>query len=132
MSDSDTVRRFYAAVSRRDLPGLLQEIAPSIDFDPVLGILYREHRYHGLDGITRWYEEVCRSWDSFEVRVEDTVDAGDHLVAFLRLVAQGGKESLDAQIAIDCRFTGGRISSIVGREAWDAAEELGVEPPEPG
>lgn len=132
MSRPDVVRRFYAAFTRRDLPALLDLLHPEVDFDPLLGILYSEHHYHGIDGMTRCYEELSRDWDSFEMQVEDAFDVDDHVVAFLHLIGRHGAQSLDAEIAVDCRFTGDRISSFVGREAWDAAEELGVRHPGSG
>ncbi len=130
-SRTDIVRRYHAAFTRRDLPTLLELLHPDVVFDPVLGILYSEHRYHGIDGMTRCYEELARDWDSFEILVEDAFDVDDHVVAFLHLIAHRGEESLDAQIATECRFTGERISSFVGREAWEVAEEIGVRHPAP-
>jgi ketosteroid isomerase-like protein len=129
MSRSDAVRRFYAAVTARDLPALLDTLDPEVDFEPVLGILYAEHVYHGHEGMTRWYEELTAAWGSLEMTVLDTVELEDRVVAFLQLAAHRGDETLDAQIAVDCRFRGGRISSFVGRDAWAAAEELGVPAP---
>jgi ketosteroid isomerase-like protein len=123
---TDVVRRYYSAFDERDLPALLDVVDPGIVFEPVLGILFSRHVYRGHEGIARWYEELDTEWESFEIQVGDTVEAGDGVIAFLRLVAHRGEESLDAQIAVECHFRGERISSIVGREAWDAADQLGV------
>jgi ketosteroid isomerase-like protein len=132
MSRSDVVRRFYAAFTARDLPALLDTLDPEVDFRPVLGVLYSQHAYHGRDGMTRWYEELATDWDSFEMLVEEAVDAGDRVVAFVRMVARRGEQTLEAEIGVECRFAGERISSFVGRDAWDAAEEVGIQRPGPG
>lgn len=132
MRESDVVRRFYAAFGDCDLVALLDVSHPDITFEPVLGVLFSRHVYRGHAGITQWYEELHADWDSFEIPVEDAVDAGDHVVAFLRLIARRGEETLDARIAVECHFASELISSIVGREAWEAAEELGLEGPPGG
>jgi ketosteroid isomerase-like protein len=123
---TEVVRRYYSAFGERDLPALLDVVDPGIVFEPVLGILFSRHAYRGREGIARWYEELVTEWESFEIQVGDIVEAGDGVIAFLRLVARDGEESMDAQIAVECHFEGERISSIVGREAWDVADQLGV------
>jgi ketosteroid isomerase-like protein len=129
MRRTDVVRRYYSAFCERDLPALLDVVDPGIAFEPVLGILFSRHVYRGHEGITRWYEELDTGWESFQIEVEDAIEAGDGVIAFLRLVARRGDESMDAEIAVECHFEGERISSIVGREAWDVADELGLPPP---
>ena len=127
---ADVVRRFYAAFTERDVPGLLATLDPDIDFEPVLGVLYAQHRYHGHHEMRRWCEELAAEWESFETTVESAVERGDgSVVAFLRLVARREERSLEADIAVECDFAGDRISSITGRDAWEVAEELSVPPP---
>jgi ketosteroid isomerase-like protein len=129
MSRSDVVRRYHTAMTERDLPGALDTLEPDIDLEPLLGVLYAEHVYHGHEGITRWHEEILASWDFFGMTVRDTVELEDRVVAFLHLAAHRGEETLDALIAVECRFRGERIRSFVGRDAWDVAEELGLPAP---
>jgi ketosteroid isomerase-like protein len=125
VSRSDVVRRYYAAYQARDLPAMLETLDPEVRFEPVLGILFSEHVYAGHAGISRWYDELEAAWDSFEIRVLDVVDTGARVVAFLSLVAHRGEDSMEAEIGVECRFEGERISSIVGRDAWEVAAELG-------
>ena len=129
MSRADVVRRFYAAVTARDLTAALDTLDPQLQFEPVLGILYREHVYRGHDGITSWYAELVEQWDSFDAIVEDAFDVDGGVTVFLHLAAQRGDERLDAEIAVECAFAGDRILRITGRDAWEVAEELGVPPP---
>lgn len=126
---TDVVRRFYAAFTGCDLPAMLETLDPGIVFEPVLGVLYSRHVYERIDGMTRWYEELHDDWDSFEMDVEDAVDDGDRVIAFVRLVAHRGDQSLEAEVGVECRFEGDRIVSFVGRDAWAVAEELGVPGP---
>jgi ketosteroid isomerase-like protein len=129
VSRSEVVRRYYAAYGARDLPAMLATLDPAIRFEPVLGVLFREHAYVGYEGITRWWEEFDTTWDAFEIRVVDVVDARDRLVAFLHLVGHRGEDSMEAEIAVECRFEGELISSIVGRDAWEVAAELAIPRP---
>jgi ketosteroid isomerase-like protein len=126
MSRPDVVRRFYAAFSAGDLETVLDTLDPDIAFEPVLGILYDRHVFEGLEGMTQWFEALQREWDAFQTDVENAVEVGDHVIAFVRLVGRRGEERLEAEIAVECRFNGDRIRSFVGRDAWEAAEELGM------
>ena len=129
MSRSDVVRRYHRAMTEHDLPAALELLDPDVRFEPLLGVLYAEHVYHGHEGITRWYEEILADWDAFGMTVRDTVELEDRVVAFLHLAAHRGDETLDALIAVDCRFSGERLLSLAGRDAWEVAEELGLPAP---
>ncbi len=121
---ADLVRRFYSAFSAGDLSAVLDTVDPDVEFEPVLGILYSRHVFHGREGIADWYGELRSDWDAFEITVENTFDKTDHLVAMLHLVAHRGEERLDADIAIEARFSGDRIKAVLGRDAGEVADEL--------
>ncbi len=129
MSRSDVVRQYHSAITEHDLPAALEHLDPDVSFEPLLGVLYAEHVYRGHAGITRWYEEILAGWDAFAMTVRDTVELEDRVIAFLALAAHRGDETLDALIAVDCRFHGERLRSLVGRDAWAASEELGLPAP---
>ena len=120
---------YHRAMTDGDLRAALADLEPDVSFEPLLGVLYAEHVYHGHEGITRWYAEVVADWDSFAMTVRDTVEVEDRVVAFLHLAAHRGDETLDALIGVDCRFRGERLLSLAGRDAWEAAEELGLPAP---
>jgi ketosteroid isomerase-like protein len=127
---TDVVRRFYAAFSERDVPGVLAALDPDVVFEPVLGVLYNQHTYRGHQEIRRWCEEFAAEWDSFDTTVENAIETRGGVVAFVHLVARRGERSLDADIAVECTFSAaGRIISLTGRDAWEVAEELSVPPP---
>jgi ketosteroid isomerase-like protein len=123
------VRRFYAAFTERDVPALLDTLDPEIDFEPILGILYSQHVYHGHDEMTRWCEETAAQWESFDTTVENAIEVGGGVTAFLHLAARSGDERLEADIAVECAFAGDRISRVTGRDAWEVADELRLPPP---
>jgi ketosteroid isomerase-like protein len=128
-SHTDVVRRFYAAFPERDLAALLDTLDPGIEFEPILGVLYSQHVYRGHAEMRRWCEETAAQWESFETAVENIVEVGDGVTVFLHLTARRGDERLEADIAAECAFAGNRLSRVTGRDAWEAAAELGVAPP---
>jgi ketosteroid isomerase-like protein len=123
-ADVQAVRRFYAAWTDGDLPAMLDEVAPDVQAQPVLGLLYERPAYRGHGGISRWFEETEELWEGFEAHVEETREADDVVIAFIRLVAHQGGRSSDARIGVVCRFRGGKIVSFVGRDSEELAEEL--------
>jgi ketosteroid isomerase-like protein len=122
----DAVRRFYAAWSAGDLGGMLAEVSPDVEAQPVLGLLYERPSYKGHSGMRRWFEEVEELWDGFDAEVEATHEVDGAVVGFLRLVATTRGRSSDARIAVVCRFRGGKILSFRGRDRDEVVEELGL------
>ena len=126
VSDVDALRRFYAAWTLGDLPGMLAEVDADVEAQPVLGLLYERPSYRGHSGISRWFEEVEDLWDAFEVQVESTHEIDGAVVGFLRLVAYTRNRESDARIAVICRFRDGKILSFRGRDRDEMLEELGL------
>jgi ketosteroid isomerase-like protein len=122
--ETDAVRRFYAAWSAGDLRGMLAEVDPDVEAQPVLGLLYERPSYRGHSGITRWFEEVDDLWDGFEIEVERTHEVDGAVIGFLRLVAHTRGRSSDARIAVICRFRDGKVLSFRGRDRDEVIEEL--------
>ena len=127
-TEVEAVRRFYAAWTAGDLPAMLAQVHPNVEAQPVLGLLYERPNYRGHGGISRWFDEVDELWDDFEAHVESTHDVDGAVVAFLRLVAHTRGRQSDAHIAVVCRFRGGKILSLRGRDRDEVIEELGIRP----
>jgi ketosteroid isomerase-like protein len=121
--DVDAVRRFYAAWTAGDLPGMLEVVDPEVEAQPVLGLLYERPSYRGHGGISRWFEEVDDLWDDFEAHVEATHEVDGAMIGFLRLVAHSGGRSSDARIAVIITFRDGKILSFRGRDREELIEE---------
>jgi ketosteroid isomerase-like protein len=120
------VRRFYEAWSADDIDGVLAVVHADIEFRPILGMLYERSGYEGRDGMADHLRELHAGWDTFETEVELTREVDDMLVAFVKMTATRNAQVYDARIAVDVRFRDGLIVSFVGRDVWDAAEELGI------
>jgi uncharacterized protein len=83
----EIVRRCYDAYVRGDLDSALAAFDPEIeiyDHDiPDSG------EYRGLDGLLRWQDDWAASWDSWRWEPEEFIDAGERVVAALRVYAKG-------------------------------------------
>jgi ketosteroid isomerase-like protein len=123
---SGLVRRFYEAWSDNDVDGVLAVCHPDIDFQPILGVLYEQEGFHGHAGMTQHLRDLRARWDDFRADVELTREVGDGLVAFVCLTGTRAGISYDARIAAEVGFRDGLISSFVGRDRLETAEELDI------
>ena len=70
--------------------------------------------YVGHDGVVAWLADFAESWSSFELDVERFVDAGDRIVALLRLRAVGAASgvALDRGDALVWTFRDGQMTRM--------------------
>jgi ketosteroid isomerase-like protein len=91
----EIVRRSYDAYVRGDLESALAAFDPEIeiyDHDiPDSG------EYRGLDGLERWAADWEASWASWRWEPEQFIDAGDRVVAVLRVHAKGRGSGVDVE-----------------------------------
>jgi ketosteroid isomerase-like protein len=120
------VRRFYEAWSVNDVDGVLATVHPDIEFRPILGVLYERDGFHGREEMAEHVRELHERWDDFTAEVELIREAEGGLVAFVCLTGSRDGRSFDARIAVDVRFRDGLIVSFVGRDVYEAAEELDI------
>jgi len=123
--EKDAVRRFYSAWSRGDLDGMLAEADAAFEAHPTLGVLYERSSYHGHDGIRAWFGEVAERWQAFDPAVLELIERDGRVIAFIHLTATRRDQPFDARIAVIHELRDGRIVSLVGRDLWEVAEELG-------
>ena len=126
MDRAALVRRFYEAWSVNDVDGVLSVVHPDIDFVPILGVLYEQEGFHGHAEMAEHVRLLHERWDEFTADVELTREVEGGLIAFVCLTGTRDGRSFDARIAVDVRFRDGLIASFVGRDVWEAAEELDI------
>ena len=95
------VRQFYEAqneaFNERDFRADLWDPAVEVDMsrrsmDPEI--------YRGLDEVRRFTEDIVASFGSYEVVVEDVLDAGEKLVAMLVMRGQGALSGVAVEVAV--------------------------------
>ena len=89
------VSRSYDAFGRGDPEAALAAFDPEIeayDHDiPDAG------EYRGFEGLMRWQADWERSWESWRWVPEEFIEAGDRVVAILRVHAKGRQSGLEVE-----------------------------------
>jgi uncharacterized protein len=91
----EIVRRSYDAYARGDLEAALAALDAEIethDHDiPDAG------DYRGIEGLLQWQADWEAGWASWRWEPEEFIDAGDRVVAILRLHAKGRGSGVDVE-----------------------------------
>ena len=91
----ELVRGFFEAYLRGDLETALAGFDPKVeiyDHDiPDAG------EYRGLEGLLRWQDDWEREWESWRWDPEEYIDAGERVVAVLRVYAKGRQSGVDVE-----------------------------------
>jgi ketosteroid isomerase-like protein len=94
--DVEIVRASYQAFNTGDMAGALAAVDPGIeivDHD----IPDATESYRGLDGLMRWQADWEASWASWRWEPDEFIDAGDRVVAVLRVYATGRESGVDVE-----------------------------------
>jgi len=103
----DAVRSAYEYLNRGDAESLAEMCADDFRMDMTERV-FNPDIYKGSDGVRRFLEGVRDAWESYHWSVEETLVAGDGVVAMLHCQAQGHKGSprVDWHVAWLWRFEG--------------------------
>jgi uncharacterized protein len=105
----EIVQRVYQLFERRDIEGVLGLVAE--DFELRLPDIYPEgpETFRGRDGMRRWLAMVQDIWGEWHFEVERLVDAGEQVLALVRIVAEGSASGAPVQREV------GHVWSVRGR-----------------
>ena len=85
---TDTVRAFYAALGRGDVPGLLDLLHPDLHWTEAKGFPYYSGTWRRpRDVLDKLIVPLMRDWDGFSAVADDFIAEGDRVVS---LGAYGG------------------------------------------
>jgi ketosteroid isomerase-like protein len=65
-SAKEIAERGFAALSQRDLDGVLEVLDPEVELVPLISGP-DDRIYHGHDGARRWLEEIWAAWKGYRV-----------------------------------------------------------------
>jgi uncharacterized protein len=97
----EIVRAILEAFNRGDMRGFLEMCDPDIEWDLSQRLVDPE-TYHGHRGVEKFFEQQLEAWEEVpRMEAEDLIDAGDQVVAFVRVHGRGrgSGAAVDARIA---------------------------------
>jgi ketosteroid isomerase-like protein len=128
------VRSVFDALADRDLDGLLRCFDVGAMFEP-LSTSVRERdpsEALGHTGLRRYFDDLTATWDRFEVAIEETREAGDHVAALghIRAVSVEAGFDSDDPVGFVWRLRDGLIvwgkTYRTPEEALGALDELSI------
>jgi ketosteroid isomerase-like protein len=121
------VRRFIDAFNRGDLDAMLEDLAPSFEFD-LSRAVGPSHGVYGIDQVPKLFEDLSQLWESNRYEVDEFFEAGEYVVApftnYLR-----GRDGIEVQARAAFLWTirdGSAIRSCFYQERDEALEAAGV------
>jgi ketosteroid isomerase-like protein len=126
------VRRVYDALAHpgEDITALWH---PDVEFDvsrDIWGAVVGGGHYRGIDGVRAWMLDLYAAWEQMDIEVEELIDAGDKVVAVIRVTGRGRVSGIEIEYSPAGVWTirDGRIVRVVWFVARDdALEAAGVE-----
>jgi ketosteroid isomerase-like protein len=98
----EVVRRLFAAFQgvdvasfERRLEGVREIIDPEVVWVAAPQSLLASEEYRGYDGVRRFWTQFLSAWDEYGVQVDELIDAGDQVVAVLRLSGRTNELEVD-------------------------------------
>ncbi len=112
---ADIVREVFAAVSRRDVDGVIALTDPDGEFWPV-GTAEQTGRtepYRGPDGVREYFADIGAVWEEFLLEPGDLRVAAGGVVSFgtVRVRAVGDAEAVTIPVIWVFKLRGGKVLS---------------------
>lgn len=81
MSTITTVRRFYDALAKGDVPGLIKSLHPQLEWTEAEGFPYYSGTWrHPQDVVDKLLAPIMRDWDNFAATPHDFIAEGKRVV----------------------------------------------------
>jgi ketosteroid isomerase-like protein len=124
----EIARRAYESFTVGNLSWLAEFQAPEIEIDLTRNV-FNPQVIRGYEGIQRWLDELNEVWEDFRFEIEELIDAGDEVVAVVRLVGKGRGSGVpvDQRDIHVVKLRDGRAVHItVYRDRAEALEAVGL------
>ncbi|MEK6327437.1 MAG: nuclear transport factor 2 family protein [Actinomycetota bacterium] len=126
----ETVRRLYGLWPDRDFSSAEEVVHPDAVFD-VSRNVFNPGVYRGIDGFLRFIEQVDEMWGNFQFEPEELIDAGDNVVAAIRISGKGRESGVEVemQLFVIWTFREGKVLRYTGgyRDRSEALEAAGLQ-----
>lgn len=118
------VRTFFDLAAARDFNGMTDCLDPNVVWFGTRGGLDEQQIVRGPDAWIEYMHEIETPWQRFDFAVEQLIDVGDTIVAFLRETARARHADLDVQSETAVIFKVSRQKIIEARGYLDREEAL--------
>lgn len=115
----EVVGRLFAAFQSVDVGNFerrfdeVREIFdPEVEWVAAPHSLLASEEYRGYDGVCRFWTQFLSAWDEYGVEVEELIDAGDQVVAVMRLSGRTNELEVDEARSSLLTLHDGRIVRI--------------------
>jgi ketosteroid isomerase-like protein len=126
----EAVRRLFAAFQSVDVGNFerrLDEVReifdPEVEWVAAPRSLLASEEYRGYDGVRRFWTQFLSAWDEYGVQVDELIDAGDQVVAVMRLSGRTNELEVDEARSSLLTLRDGRIVRIEPFASKDGALE---------
>ena len=124
------VRRLFAAFQSVDVGNFERRFAeireifdPDVEWVAAPHSLLASEEYRGYDGVRRFWTQFLSAWDEYGLQVEEVIDAGDQVVAVMRLSGRTNELEVDEARSSLLTLRDGRIVRIDPFATKDGALE---------
>jgi len=124
----ELVRRVFDASARRDVATILSLYDPGVEWEAAHGLLM-SGRYHGHEGLRRFWREWYGIWQNVEDTLEELIDAGEHVISVVKNRGRGRASGADVEWTQYALWTirDGKVVRVLWfrtrEEAFEAAEQ---------
>jgi ketosteroid isomerase-like protein len=109
-SDIDVVKAVFAAFAERDLEGVLELVAPEIEFVAVTSdYAGRSGPYRGHDGLREYFRDVAEVWDELRLTPTDYRVVGEQVLVTGRVSARSPARVVTGSTGWVWRVRSGRV-----------------------
>jgi ketosteroid isomerase-like protein len=125
----EVVRRCYRLWTTRDFAAIPDVAHPDVVFD-VSRNVFNPGAHQGIDGFLRFVEQIDEMWDDLQFEPEEFIDAGDSVVAAVRMSGKGRTSGARAEMRMFAIWTlrDGKVARVAGgyRSRAEAHEADGL------
>jgi ketosteroid isomerase-like protein len=100
----EIVRRLYGFWQDRDTSSIEDVVHPDAVVD-VSRNIFNPGTHRGIDGFTRFVEQIDEMWDDFMVTPDEFIDGGETVVAAHRISGTGRGSGLETEMRAYAVFT---------------------------
>jgi ketosteroid isomerase-like protein len=126
----EIVRKLFAAFRsvevgnfERRLDEVREIFDPEVEWVAAPQSLLASEEYRGYDGVRRFWTQFLSAWEEYGVQVDELIDAGDQVVAVMRLSGRTNELEVDEARSSLLTLRDGRIVRIEPFASKDGALE---------